>query len=80
MSSIQITLPEEVVSAARRQAEKDQQSLDEYLSRAIVEHLAAVRRFEDLRERGKDASRERFLEALNKAPDVPPVPGDEIES
>ena len=80
MSTIQLTLPDELVDEARRLAASSNEPLDEFIGRAVAEHVAAVRRFEQLRERGRQrASRERFLAALDAAPDVPPVPGDEIK-
>ena len=81
MSTIQISLPEDLLSEAKRAAEQQQEPLDDILARALSEHFAAKRRYDTLIERGKKhGSRDRFLAALDTAPKVPPVPGDELDS
>lgn len=79
MSMIEISLPDDMLSEVRRLAEKDAVAPEEVVARAIADHLAAMRRFEYLMERGKGASREKFLAALRKAPDVEPEPWDRTE-
>ena len=78
MSSVEISLPDDVLSEARRLASNDHVALDEFIARAIAEHAASIRRFQYLRERGNGANREKFLAALRKAPDVQPDPSDRI--
>lgn len=79
MSTIQLDLPESVLDEARRLASKDNIPLDYYVALVVTRHIAESQGIEYLRQRGKGASRERFLEILRKAPDVPPLPGDEIQ-
>jgi hypothetical protein len=42
------------------------------------EKLAALDTEDYLRERAQGASREQFLDALSRVPDIPPDPGDEL--
>jgi hypothetical protein len=79
MSTIQIEVPESVLDEARRLASKDKIPLDYYVALVLTKHIALQQGVDYLKERGKGASRERFLEILAKAPNNPPLPGDEIE-
>ncbi len=79
MSTIQINLPPSVLDEARRLASKDNIPLDYYVALVLTRHVASVQGIEYLKQRAVGASRERFLEILDKAPDVPPIPGDEIK-
>jgi hypothetical protein len=79
MSTIQLNLPESVLDEARKLATKDNIPLDYYVALIVTRHIAARQGLEYLQQRAKGASRERFLEILAQAPDVPPIPGDEIE-
>lgn len=79
MSMIQLELPERVLDEARKLASKENVPLDNYVARVLARHLASVQGIAYIEQRAKGASREKFLAALRKAPDVPPMPGDEIE-
>jgi len=79
MSNIQLHLPESVLDEARRLASKDNISLDYYVALVLTRHLALIDGIEYMKQRSRDASRERFLNILDKAPDVAPVAGDERE-
>ena len=80
MSTIQLSLPESVLDEARKLASKDNIPLDYYVALVLTRHIASLQGIEYLQQRAKGApSRERFLEILRNAPDVPPIPGDEIE-
>ncbi len=76
----QLDLPESVLDEARKLASKDNIPLDHYVALVVTRHVAALQGIEYLKQRAKGASREKFLEVLRNAPDVPPMPGDEIES
>jgi hypothetical protein len=45
----------------------------------IVQVVEADQAWEERVRRGRQVSRERVLAILDKVPDVPPMPGDEIE-
>ncbi len=79
MSTIQLDLPESVLTEARKLASEDNIPLDYYVALVVTRHVAALQGLEYLKQRAKGASGEKFLEVLRNAPDAPPVPGDEIE-
>ena len=79
MSVIQVELPDEVLEKARAIAEEQQMTLDEFVA-DILNDLWQQREYLRIRaNRGRQVTRERFLEILAKAPDVEPEPGDRIE-
>jgi hypothetical protein len=79
MSNLTLTIPDDVLANARRMAEQEHLSLEDFASRALAELVSSRAVMQAYVERGKTVTRERFLEILRKAPDVPPMPGDEIE-
>ena len=80
MSTIQLDLPESVLDEARKLASKDSIPLDYYVALVLTRHVASMQGLEYLKQRAERApSREAFLAILKKTPDVPPVPGDEID-
>jgi len=78
MSKITLDVPDSVLATAQRLADDCGLPLEEYLSRIIVKALENEW-WEERTTQGAHVGRERFLEILRKAPDVPPMPGDEIE-
>ena len=79
MSRLTLELPESLIDDARRAAEQEHLPLDEFVARLLTENLRLRQAWEQQIWRGSRVSRERFLEILRKAPDVPPMPGDQIE-
>jgi hypothetical protein len=80
MSTIQVQLPDSVLDEAKKLAEHDQIPLDDdFVALAITERVSARRGLAYIEERAKKASKEKFLAALAKSPDVEPGPGDRIE-
>ena len=53
-------------------------SVDQLLASAAAEKLSALIKVEHLRERARRAKRDDFIAFLDAAPDVPPLPGDEV--
>jgi hypothetical protein len=79
MTTIQIELLEPVLDQAKKLAAMRSIPLNDYLARVITRHVASTMGVEYLEQRAKEApTRERFLEILNNAPDVAPMPGDEL--
>ncbi len=79
MSTIRVDLPDGILAAATAMAATDQVDLEEFVVRAVAERVEAVRGLAYLRERSRQGNREAFLAVLSQSPDVPPVPGDELE-
>ena len=79
MSRLTLELPESLIDDAKKAAEQEHLPLDEFVARLLTENLRLRQAWEQQIRRGSRVSRERFLEILRKAPDVPPMPGDQIE-
>lgn len=79
MSRITLDLNEPLIHDARRLAEQEHVSLEQFLSRLVGDALQTHELWNHRIRRGQQVTRERFLEILAKAPEVPPVPGDEID-
>jgi hypothetical protein len=78
MSAINLEIAESDLAILQDFAKRDQVSPEVYLQRLIVESLKEMREYQYWRERGKQGNLDRFREILAKAPDVPPIPGDEL--
>ncbi|WP_295454543.1 hypothetical protein [uncultured Thiodictyon sp.] len=78
MTQYAFTLPDSLLDAARKAAERDGTTLDQLLALAIAEKLSALQTEELLIERARRADFDRYREVLAKVPDVVPMPGDEL--
>ena len=70
-----VVVPDEIYAKAVELAEADKVSIDDFISGALADQLAAR---DYLRIRGARASREKFLAALNQVPDVEPEEYDRL--
>jgi hypothetical protein len=73
MKTVQI--PDDLYQRASQFAELDQVSVDKLVTALVYESLSDSER---IQERAKRGSLEKFREILSRAPNVPPVPGDEL--
>jgi hypothetical protein len=80
MSAMSLRLPNSIHVRARELAEREGISLNQFVSTAVAEKLAALLTEEYLGSRAKRASRAAYLKALGKVPDAPPAAGDELLS
>jgi hypothetical protein len=78
MSTLSLRLPESIHRKLSEVAEREGVSLNQLISSAVAEKLAAIMTEEYLHRRGRRASAEKFDAVLAKVPDAPPVPGDEL--
>jgi hypothetical protein len=78
MSTLSLRLPESLHKRVRDLAQQEGISINQFISIAVAEKMAALLTVEHLEERAKRSSREKFLAVLAKVPDVPPEPGDEL--
>ena len=78
MTTLSLRLPESVHRKLAELAKAEGISLNQLLSSAAAEKLAALMTEEYLAERAKRASRRKFDGALAKVPKVAPIAGDEI--
>jgi hypothetical protein len=78
MTAINIKLPDSILKKASELAAKDGVSLDQFVSLAVAEKLSAWLTEDDIDQRARRASREKFDEALAQIPDVPPEEHDKL--
>lgn len=76
MSLVSIHIPESLQSAVRQLAERDQISVDQFISLAIAEKVSALMTEDYLAERAAKGSREKFEAAMQKVADVEPSEED----
>jgi len=75
-----LKLPQSVKDAAARLAKQDGVSLNQWIAAAVAQKVGAVEAAADfLSARRGRAKPGRLRATLRKAPDAPPMPGDEIE-
>lgn len=78
MSTLSLRLPESLHKRVRDFAQQEGISINQFISAAVAEKMAALSTVNYLEERAKRGSREEFLAVLAKVPDVPAEPGDEL--
>jgi predicted transcriptional regulator len=78
MSTLSLRLPDSLHKRVRELAEQEGISINQFISTAVAEKMAALLTVDYLEERARRGSREKFLAVLAKVPDVAPDPNDEI--
>ena len=75
-----LKLPASIKRAAERLAKEDGVSLNQWISVAVAQKISAVETAADFfRRRAGNARAEDLKAILDRAPDVPAMPGDEID-
>lgn len=72
MSTISLRLPESLHKKVRALAEKENTSINQFVSSALAEKISALLTEEYLEERAKRASKAKFKKALKQVADVEP--------
>ena len=78
MSTISLRLPESLHKEIRKLADEEGISINQFISTAAAEKLAALKTVEYLEERAKRGSREKFEAALARLPDTEPDDHDKL--
>lgn len=78
MSALSLRLPNSLHERARDLAEREGISINQLVSTALAEKMAALMTEEYLEVRARRGSRSRFLRALAKVPNVAPDPADAL--
>jgi hypothetical protein len=78
MSTLSIRLPDSLHEKARELAHNENVSINQFVSVALAEKIAALMTEEYILERGRRADRTAFERALDKAPDVEPEALDRL--
>jgi hypothetical protein len=78
MSALSLRLPNSLHQRVRELAEREGISINQLVSTALAEKMAALLTEEFLEVRARRGSRSRFLRALREVPDVDPAPADRV--
>mgnify|MGYP001575149905 CR=1 FL=1 len=79
MTTLQVTIPDDVRDKAEKVARKEHMSLDEFTTLALIERLTTSIPDPYLEERAKRGNPQRLREILAQVPDVPPDAEDKLE-
>ncbi|MBS1250307.1 MAG: hypothetical protein MAG431_01901 [Chloroflexi bacterium] len=72
MTMMSLRLPKSLHGDLKEIAKLEEISMNQFVTLAIAEKIAALNTLDYLEKRAKRGSRERLLEILEKAPDVEP--------
>ena len=78
MSTLSVRLPDSLHNMARELAKRDNISINQMIATALAEKISALKTEEYLEERASRGDRRKFLDAMAKVPNRPPLPGDEL--
>jgi hypothetical protein len=79
MSNIRLRLPESLHKQVREIAAREKVSINQLITTALAEKLAALMAVEYLEERGARGDRAAFERVMGKVRPAPPEPGDEAD-
>ena len=78
MTTIKANVPDYLAKLAAEAAEKEKISLDQVVSLALSSQVSAWKVRDEIATRARRASLQALDRILERVPDVPPQPGDEI--
>jgi hypothetical protein len=78
MTTIEAKVPDYLARLAAEVAEREKVSVDQIVALALSSQVEAWRIRDDMESRARRANPSDFDALLDKAPDVPPIPGDEL--
>lgn len=78
MTTLSLRLPDSLHRQLRDLAKREGISMNQFISSAVGEKMAALMTEEYLGARARRGDRGRFDEALSKVPDAEPIAGDEV--
>jgi hypothetical protein len=78
MSTLSLRLPDSLHKRVRDLAQQEGMSINQFISTAVAEKMAALMTVDYLEGRARRGSREKFQAVLARVPDTAPEPGDEL--
>lgn len=78
MSTLSVQLPNSLHAHLQELAKREGVSVDQFISTAVAEKMAALMTESYLAERAKRGSRAKYDEALSRVPDVEPEEYDKL--
>jgi len=79
MSSLSLRLPDSLHAKIRELAARDDVSINQFIAIAVAEKASAILTLAYLEQRAKRADCAAFDRILARVPNVPPLPGDEVD-
>ncbi len=79
MSTLSLRLPRSLHRQLRELARKEGVSMNQFISSAVAEKIAALLTLDYLKQRGDRGDREAFQRALSKVPDAEALEGDQLD-
>jgi predicted transcriptional regulator len=76
MSTLSLRLPESIHKRLKEWAQKDDTSINQLITTAVAEKLAALSTLDYLESRAKQASKEKFDAVLARVPNIEAMPED----
>lgn len=80
MSAVNVRLPKSLHAAVRALAAEEGISINQLISQAVAEKVAALKTEDYLKTRAARADRAKFEAALAKVPDVEPEEWDKLDN
>jgi hypothetical protein len=78
MSTISLCLPESLHNKLRELAQRDNVSMDQFITLALAEKLSALATEEYIQERAERGDRIQFERVMTKVADMEPEPQDRL--
>jgi hypothetical protein len=78
MSALSIRLPESLHQRVRELSAREGISINQLIAAALAEKMSAIMTADYLEARVRRGTREKFLAALSRVPDVEPTPADRL--
>lgn len=78
MSTLSVRLPNSIHEAVKEYADKDNISINQFISSAVMEKITAMNTEKYLAERAERGNKAKFMEVLKKVPNVEPVEADKF--
>ncbi len=78
MKATELNMPDEIYQKLERLASHDHQPVNVFALRKLEEFTRAIEDFAKLERRAQIGDRGKFEKAMAKAPNGPPMPGDEL--
>lgn len=79
MSNMNIKVPDSLLKQAREIAEREDVTIEQLVSSALAEKMAAMMTVEYLKTRAERGDRRKFQEALDNVPEAVPEAFDRLE-
>ncbi|MFA7243489.1 MAG: toxin-antitoxin system HicB family antitoxin [Sulfuricellaceae bacterium] len=78
MSNFALRLPDSLYAYAKKMAQEDNASLNQFTVMAVAEKVSALNTEKFFQEHAARGSRERFLEIMDRVPDLPVQARDKV--